>query len=356
LSKKTWRLAFCAGQKVRQVTVAAGNRMQFMAEVKRAREKLGVEEDAPVSSCYEAGRDGFWIHRWLTAQGISNHVVDAASIETPRKHRRAKTDRIDAHGLVIRLIRWASGDQTTWRLVQVPGIEQEDERRTSRERERLTSEQGAHWTRIWSLLQLFGVGRCPKTKLLEHIAAARQYDGQPLPPRVCEEIRREYDRVALIEKQLATLTAQWAGQVEKNQTQAARKAAKLEELFSVGPVSSWILAQEFFGWRRFRNRRQLASLAGLVDAPYSSGQMNTSQGISKSGNRRVRRLMVELGWKWLQWQPQSELSEWYNRRFGTQGKRFRRVGIVALARKLLIALWRWVEHGELPAGAKLRAA
>jgi transposase len=356
LSNKTWRLAFCAGQKVRQVTVTAGSRLQFMAEVKRAKEKLDVGDDAPVISCYEAGRDGFWIHRWLISRGVQNIVVDAASIETPRKHRRAKTDRIDAHGLVIRLIRWTAGDRTTWRVVRVPEVAEEDERRTSRERERLTHEQGSHWTRIWSLLKLHGVNRCTKSKLLEHVEAAQQYDGTPLPPKVCAEIRREYERVELIEKQREALATEWAEMVQKQDTVVARKVSKLGELVAVGPISSWILVQEFFGWRHFRNRRELAALAGLVDAPYSSGDMNASQGISKSGNRRVRWLMVELSWKWLQWQPESELSQWYNRRFAGQSKRMKRIGIVALARKLLIALWRFSEHGEVPAGAKLRAA
>jgi transposase len=356
MSNKSWRLCFCDGRRVRHIAIVAGDHARFSQEVERAREKLGLPPETPVLTCYEAGRDGFWFHRFLMARGVENVVVDAGSIEVPRKGRRVKTDRVDAEGLVRRLMRFASGEQQVWSVARVPAVEQEDARRASRERERLVKEQGGHWARIWSLLKLHGVDRCGKARLREHLNNARQWDGTALPDHVRSEIGREHDRIKQIDAQLKQVREEWAVRVEEKQTHAAQKAAKLEQLKSLGPTSSMVLALEVFGWRRFRNRREVGAMAGLCDAPFASGDLNRSQGISKSGNRRTRSLMIELAWMWLRFQPDSELSRWYRQRFGNGGGRSRRIGIVALARKLLIALWHWVEHDQLPAGAKLREA
>ena len=356
MSNTQWRLAFTAGDKIRQVTVTAGDGEGFLQHVKTAKEKLHVAADAGVYSCYEAGRDGFWFHRFLTAHGVTNLVVDAGSMRVQRKHRSAKTDRLDAELLLRNLLRWQAGERNVWSVVRVPSVEAEDQRRVERERQRLQKEWTAHWARLWSLLKLHGIRSCGKTRFLAHIAAARTWDGQPLPERVQAELRREYVRVEQLAEQRAVLEAEQARQVKRPTTEAEKVAAKLHRVKSLGPVGACSLAHEFFGWRHFRNRREVGALAGLTDTPWSSGDLARSQGISKAGNRRVRHLLIEVAWKWLRYQPESALSQWYARRFATGGARLRRIGIVALARKILIALWRWVAFDEVAAGVCLRPA
>ena len=350
LSNKNWKLAFSTGEKIRQVNVVAGDRAGLLKAAQTAKKKLGVSAEAKVISCYEAGRDGFWLHRWLEQQGLENLVVDAASIEVNRRQRRAKTDRLDAERLVRMLMRYAGqGERSVWKVVRVPSEAEEDERRVHRERERLVAEQTAHRARVRSLLVLHGVR--VKRITADTLAGCRDWQARPLPAAVREELQREYQRLALAQEQLARLERAQAQGLKDPQNETQRRGQKLRRLRSVGPVSAWTLSHEFFGWRRFHNRREVGALAGLTGSPYDSGDSVREQGISKAGNARVRHLMVELAWGWLRYQPDSALTQWFWRRFGHGSKRMRRVGIVALARKLLVALWKYVEFDELPVGA-----
>jgi len=354
LSNKKWKLAFSNRQRIRQVTLAAAGSQALREALALAKQRLGLPSDAPVRSCYEAGRDGFWVHRLLQSLGVDNVVVDPASIEVPRRARRAKTDRLDAEKLVRMLMRYAGGESTLWRVVRVPTAQQEDQRRPHRELDRLTGERTAHRARVRSLLALHGVAVAWKPQGKLAVESLRDWEGQPLPEQLRAELERELARLELLQQQMAVLEKQQQQRLREPQTAAERQAAALVKLRAIGPVSGRLLSEEFFGWRQFKNRREVGSLSGLTGTPYASGEMAREQGISKAGNKRVRWLMIELAWSWLFYQSQSELSRWYRRRFGTGNARQRRIGIVALARKLLVALWKYLERGELPAGAQLK--
>ncbi|MDN8616537.1 transposase [Variovorax ginsengisoli] len=265
--------------------------------------RFGIPADATVHACYEAGRDGWRLHRWLVEQGINNIVVDSASIEVNRHARHAKTDRLDGDKLLAMLQRYHAGEARVWSVLREPTAQQEDARRLHRELLRLSQGRTAHTNRIGSLLVLHN--------LRVHSIAGR--DWQP-------------------------------------------QVAQLAKLRSIGVGSAWLLVKELFGWRRFANRRELAGCVGLAPTPYASGGSQVEQGISKAGNKRARVLLIELAWSWLRYQPDSALSQWFNRRFAAARKRMRRVGIVALTRRLAVALWRYLEHGEIPSGAALKPA
>jgi transposase len=353
LSDKSWRVAASDGTRVSEYTMRGGDGAGLLALVERARRRFGLGAQAPVLSCYEAGRDGFWVHRLLVAHGVNNHVVDAASIEVNRRARRAKTDRLDVRALLGLLIRYVSGERRAWSVLRVPSAQAEDERRVYRERERLLKERGAHRARMQSLLLLHNLRRVDlrAAGLGERLAALG------VGPRLRAELEREAERLGLVERQLAAIGKERAlERTDANSEPARAKARALERLRAVGPIGAEVLVRELFGWRSFANRRELAASAGMVPTPYSSGESNHEQGISKAGNRRVRTLMVELAWAWLRYQGQSALARWYARRFAHGGTRLRRIGIVALARRLLIALWHYLEHGVIPEGAKLKGA
>lgn len=344
LADKKWRIAASdGGTRVSSYAVSAGDGTAVLAVIERARSRFGLPQDAAVLSCYEAGRDGFWLHRFLVANGIDNHVVDAASIEVDRRQRRAKTDRLDNAKLLSKLIHYAAGDRKVWSVLRVPSEAEEDARRPHRERERLLKERGAHVSRMKSLLVLHNV----RLKRVGGRAWKDELEALALPAALRAELEREAERLALVDRQLKQLEAA---------APSCEKQRCLQRVRGVGPVGSWVLARELFTWRQFNNRRELAGSVGLGGSPYSSGDVQRDQGISKAGNRRVRTLMVELAWSWLRFQPESALAKWYFERFGKAGGRSRRIGIVALARRLLIALWRYVEHGVIPQGAKLKAA
>jgi transposase len=351
LGEKNWKLSL--GDGVRgpsRYTVAAGDTAAVLECIAKAKARCGLASEARVASCYEAGRDGFWLHRWLIAHGIDNIVVDSASIEVNRRARRAKTDRLDADKLLAMLIRYGAGERRVWSVLRVPTPEQEDARRAHRELGRLGHERTAHVNRIRALLVLSNL----RVKYVGGRLWQRWWTGhaQELAPCVRAEIERESERLLLVRKQMDTIEA------TQRQVVAAGtepQVARLARLRGIGISSGWVLAKELFGWRHFRNRREVAGCLGLTPSPYASGESEIEQGISKAGNRRVRTLMVELAWSWLRYQPQSELSQWFNRRFAGGGKRLRRIGIVALARRLAIALWRYLEHGLIPDGAQLKA-
>lgn len=352
LGDKCWKVTASDGHRgLSRYNVDAGDTAAVAHCIGKAREHCRLEPQAKVHSCYEAGRDGWWLHRWLVEQGVDNIVVDSSSIEVNRHARRAKTDRIDGDKLLAMLLRHHRGERV-WSVVHEPTSKDEDARRTHRELAQLTQERTSHTNRISSLLVLHN--------LRPHIiiggrdwAAWWERHGPQVPPELRAEIERESARLALVKRQVKAMEA------ERRQELADGKqplVAQLARLRAIGPNGAWVLVKELFGWRRFANRRELAGCLGLAPTPYASGDSQIEQGISKGGNKRARTLLVELAWCWLRLQPGSALTEWFNRRFAGGGKRMRRVGIVALARRLAIALWRYLQYGEIPAGALLKPA
>ena len=352
LSAAKWGLALSAGgQRIREKSIRAGACEQLLEEISAAKKRFGLPEDAKVISCYEAGRDGFWIDRVLGRLGIENVIIDAASMKVDRRARRAKTDKIDAKRLLADLIRHVRGEKDVWKVVRVPSEEQEDKRRLHRELERLKKEKTQHRVRILSLLATQGVRPGNLKAFLVELDAARIWDGKPLPPALKAEIEREWSRLRLVEEEIRSITKEQREQLKQPGSPELKMIKMLTRLRGIGVDSAWILVMEFFAWREFNNRREVGGAAGLGGTPYSSGSIEREQGISKAGNPRVRTRAVELAWLWIRFQPHSELSQWFMRRFAGGGSRMRRKGIVAVARKLLIALWHLVEHGTVPRGA-----
>ncbi len=357
LGERTWKLGFTTGlgQRPRVRQVPAGATHRVLEELGRAKRRLKLAEETLVVSCYEAGRDGFWLHRFLLAQGVVNYVVDSSSIEVNRRARRAKTDKLDLAGLLSLLARYQLGDRRVWRVVRVPSVADEDARQLHRTWESVQQDRSRLLCRLRGLLVTQGV-RLPVTaRFLEELASVRLWDGSTLPPGLVARVERVWVQLTLVDEQLAELATTRAALVSDGRTATGRYAARLPTLRGIGPIGGWVLATEIFGWRQITNRRQLGALVGVVPAPYQSGEANHDQGITRAGNRHVRRLMVQLAWSWVRYQPESALTRWYQRRFGGGSRRLRRIGIVALARKLLIALWRYVEHGEIPEGAAVKA-
>ena len=305
-------------------------------------------------SCYEAGREGCWLHRFLQAQGITNHVVDSSSIEVNRRQRRAKSDGLDVRKLVSMLRRYAQGERPVWQVVNVPSVDAEDQRHLHRDLETLKQERASTTTRIKGLLRSQGVRLTSLTKLPEHLEALRLWDGSP-PPGLRRRVLRGYAHHKFLSQQMAALEAERRALLQTSRKPAS-KGPSVDALKRIGINGAWLLVMEFFGWRAFKNRREVGGLAGFTPTPYQSGESTREQGITKSGNRHVRWMTTELAWSWLRFQPDSALSGWFRERFGGGGKRLRRIGIVAVARKLLIALWRFLETGVLPEGAVLKEA
>lgn len=352
LSNSKWVLAFGTGVKIRKVTIEANDLERLSKEIELAKEKLKLPAPCKVESCYEAGRDGFWIHRLLESWGIANKVIDSSSIKVNRKARRAKSDNIDVLALLKQLIGHVKGEDKL-QVARVPSEEEEDRRRMHRERGRLKKERTSHTNRIRSLLSLHGI-KLGVTKDWEaKIEAVHDWKGELLPSHQKEELLREVKRLDLVNKQLNELETNMQKLLNTSSEKVYQQIAQLKGIKGIGDVSSWMLIMEWFGWRRFNNRREVGAAAGLVGTPYSSGDSEKELGITKAGNHRVRALMIELSWLWLRYQPHSELSKWFRERFD-HGARLRKVGIVALARKLLIAIWRYIETGELPKGAELK--
>jgi transposase len=356
LGQRTWKLGFSAGlgQRPRIRHIAAGAVGLIAQEIIHAKMRWGLSLEAPVISCYEAGRDGFWLHRYLVAHGITNHVVDSASIEVNRRARRAKTDRLDLGGLLSLLARYVQGDRRVWRVVRVPTVAEEDARQLPRTWETLAADRTRLINRMKSLLMTQGVQVPIDKEFFKHLEAARLWDGTPVPPGLHERLAQDWAQLQQVERHLRERKARAVRQPPDATTPTGHAIAHLQTLRGIGPMGAWVLATEIFGWRQIANRRQLGGLVGLVPAPYQSGDTAHDQGITRAGNRHVRRLMVQLAWLWLLHQPESALAQWYQRRFGGGGTRLRRIGIVALARKLLIALWRYLETGTVPDGAQLK--
>lgn len=355
LSNRKWKLAIGDGSRERYGCIDARNEAALLREVARAKEKMGLAADAPVVCCYEAGRDGFWIDRMLKKHGYRNYVMDPASIEVPRRSRTRKTDRLDAQKLLHLLLRaelW--GQRKAFSVVRVPSEEQEAELRVHRERERLVKERTGHVARMKSLFILHGIEvRDPATVPLDRVC---DWEGKPLARPLVEELKREQARLLLLESQLKAVQKAQAAALAHATTPALQKAHKLCRLKAVGPQGSWVLGHECFGWRTFANRKHLGSFAGLTGTPCDSGETLREQGISKAGSGRVRTTMVELAWGWVRWQPHSPLTQWFIERYVRGGtSRSKRKGIVAVARKLLVALWKFLEQDIVPEGAILKA-
>jgi transposase len=361
LSRRTWLVTIHSPDRDRisRYKVDGGDHvglLKLIAKVRaRATAKLGYEP--AVVGCYEAGYDGFWLHRLLIAAGITNHVFDPASIRVEQRARRAKTDGIDGEQLVRTLMQHCRGEPRVVRIVRVPSREQEDIRRDTREQGRLTKEQGSHTNRIKGLLRLHGmmVGDPRRSDYLDWLAKQRDWQGNPVPPRLLAEIKREHARLRLVVEQLAALQEQPSpAQLGPAAAEMARRRDLLFQLKSLGPAFSSQLVNEAF-YKDFHNRRQVGAYFGIDGTPWRSGDTNREQGISKAGNRRARHAAIELAWLWLRHQPESALSKWFRQRTANASKRIKRITIVALARKLMVALWRFLTTGLIPTGAVFKA-
>lgn len=357
LGNTEWKLAMTTRIDQAPVvrTIPARELAALETEIARATAHVGLPAGAPVESCYEAGRDGFWLHRYLASRGITNRVVDSSSIEVNRRRPRAKTDRLDACKLVTMLLRAAGGEKKVWSEVRVPTPTAEDQRQVHRELLFARRDRGRHTNRIKGLLAAQGVPLARLRELPSHLEQARRWDGTPLPPRLCARLAREWDTVVDYTTRIRALKAERRALLRATDDPAIAQVRQLNQLCGVGIDSAWLYVMEFFSWREFRNRRQVGGLAGLTDTHYQSGDLQHEQGISKAGNRWVRALAINTAWAWLRYQPQSALAQWYMQKFGTGTSRTRKIGIVALARKLLIAFWRYLETGMIPEGAVLRA-
>ena len=357
LSRKKWKLGLSDGKQMRARirTIVAGDFQALHGEIEQAKKHYGLSAVARVASCYEAGREGFWVHRALTEKGMDNVIVDAASIDIKRR-KRAKTDRIDAENLVGKLVRYSGGERSVWSVVRVPSPEAEAARQIHRDIGVLQRERQQHRVRIQSLLFTQGIDVAITPKLLRDLSEIRCWNGQRLPAELQERIRREYARLRASEQDLLVLRKQQKTRLKNEPTASMDKIRLMQQLCGIAMKSSWVFVMELFGWRQFQNRREVASALGLTPMPYQSGDSARDQGISRAGNRRVRAMAIEIAWSWLRYQPQSLLSQWYGQRFGGGGPRIRRIGIVAMARRLMIELWRYVEFGILPPGARMKVS
>ena len=357
LSNSKWKLGFGNGSKLRCKTIAARDRQSLLAEVMLAKARLKLSGDARVVCCFEAGRDGHWIYRWLKSEGFEVLEIDSSSIETARGRKHVKTDRIDVEKLLDLLIRhYCFGLRQAFRVVRVPSVAAEAGQRLHREDEYLLRQRTRISNRIKGLLVAQGVTEVSlKGDFTSALDRVRLWNGEGLTAELKTELMRMHAQYAVFDRQIRELSSAYTRELLSD-TPLAEQRRRLEQLKSMGPKTSRILAAEVFGWRTFANTKEVGAFAGLTPTPSQSGDSDMEQGISKAGNRRVRRVMIELAWLWLRWQPDSALSQWFNRRFAQGGKRMRRIGIVALARKLLIALWRYTEHGIIPDGAVLKSA
>jgi transposase len=361
LSQQSWVLTLrLPGEtKLSRHSLKAGDTARLTELLDRQRAKVERARGQPprIVTIQEAGLDGFWLHRWLSARGIESHVVDAASIAAPRRKRRAKSDGIDGETLLRTLSAWRRQEPRVCSMVVPPTPEEEDRRRLGRERAQLITERTALTNRIKGLLISQGISGYEPLKRDAHarLAALQTGDGRALPPRLAGEITRMLERLAMVQRQIKQVEAERDALLAEAAQDANAPLALLPTLTSIGPEIASTLALECF-YRRFANRRQLASLSGLAPTPWRSGSIQHEQGISKAGRPRLRAVMIEAAWLWLRYQPESALSRWFRAKVGDARGKLRRIAIVALARKLLVALWRFVTQGVLPEGATLKAA
>jgi len=357
LGQNEWKLGFTVGfgQRARERTVFAGDLSGVMREIEQAKKRFGLSKEAEVSSCYEAGRDGFWLHRYLMHLGVRNLVVDSSSIEVNRRARRAKTDKMDLGKLLGMLMRYDHGERKLWSVVNVPTLEQEDSRQLHRDLEALRGERTRHINRIKGLLASYGVRMRVAGDFLHRLEIKRLWDGRPVPLGLKKRLVREYERFEMVNRQIDQIKRERLDLINTSESADVQMVRQLLTLRGIGPNSAWLYVMEFFGWRQFRNAREVGALAGLTPTPHQSGDEAWERGISKAGNRHIRSMAIQIAWAWLRWQPHSKLARWYQERFAHGSPRLRRIGIVALARKLLVALWRYLQDGVIPEGAWLKA-
>lgn len=359
LSKSKWKLGVMipGSAKMSVFTIAGGDLPALSARLVAAREKAARGgKEVRIVSCYEAGFDGHWLHRWLTDQGVTNYVIDAASITVDRRARSAKTDRIDLERMLRTLLAYLRGEPRVCSMIHVPTVEAEDRKRRNRERDRLLKERTAHTNRIKGLLHANGIRDAMPLKpdFIKSLDQARTGDGRELSPRLKDELVREHERLHLLSQHIAAIEAE--SRAERRAAApgtAEAKVVQLAQLKAIGPVGGQGLVNEVF-YRDFDNRRQIGSYIGLAGTPFNSGDRERDQGISKAGNHRARRLAIELAWLWIRHQPDSDLTRWFHKRVGDAKGRVRRIAIVAVARKLMVALWRYLQTGVVPTGAVLR--
>ena len=360
LSASTWLVAarVPGSEKPHLHRIDSGDTAALLALISSLRNRVArrLDEAIGVVCCFEAGRDGFWLHRLLMEHGVTNHVLEPASILINRRARRAKTDRLDALGMLRVLAAYLRGDRQSCSMVRVPTADEEDAKRMHREREHLVQERLRIENRIEALLFTQGIRKRPSLRSWQRdLAVLRTGDGREMP----SHLRAELDRL----RRRLIMTLELIREVEAERDEAAnttpqdqicRKIAALCRIRGLGDNFAAVLTREVF-YRSFDNRRQIASYVGITPMPYQSGGMDRDRRISRAGNPRARTTMIQLAWLWLRYQPNSELAEWFRKRVGMLAGRTRRIAIVAMARKLLIALWRYVETGVVPAGVEIRA-
>jgi transposase len=362
LSKTSWVCAFSApgdgNVVVHKIKAGDVDRLIGILDSSKAKAERQLGRPLQTVLCYEVGYDGFWLARLLIARGVRTIVFDPASFLMPRRGRRAKTDRLDAEGMTRTLRAWLAGDREVARDVQIPSVEQEDAKRIERERKHLVEERTSIVGRIKGLLALHGIWLSSKRigrGLRERLDTMRTGDGRPLGPFLRRDIERMLRRYDFVSQQIEEVVADRKEALADNSGRfpQAEKVRHLATLGAVGETTATVLVAEVYH-RSFETRRHLASFVGLAPSPYNSGDTDRDRGISKAGTKLARQTLVELAWFWLRYQPKSRLSLWWHERFGDKGPRGRKVGIVALARKLAIALWRFVEEGVIPEGATLK--
>jgi transposase len=361
LSRSTWLITSLSpgkGEKMSRHSVRAGDMAGLLARFAELKRKAMARtgKDYPVITIQEAGMDGFWIHRVLQAEGIESHVVDAASIAAPRRRRRAKTDKLDGEALLRALLAYKRGEPRVCTMVVAPSPEEEDRRRLCRERQTLIEERIAHVNRIKGLLFSQGIsGYAPLNRdRRRRLEALHTGDGRALPSHLKAQIGRELDRLELLLEQIKAVEAARDALLEAQRVvreAAPPPLAMLLGLRGIGPEFAAVLWTEAF-YRHFANRRQVAAYAGLAATPWRSGAIEHEQGVSKAGNPRLRTKLIQLAWLWVRHQPQSALARW----FKAQAQKGRKRAIVALARKLLVALWKYITHGVVIEGAVMKSA
>lgn len=359
LGEKRWSLGFATpgSSRLRQVKITGRDTVALLAQIDRLRAQWGLPADAPVFSCYEAGREGFWLHHYLVDRGVMNLVVDSASIQVDRRARRAKSDRLDLKRLMGMLRRHHGGERGVWSVVHVPSPEAEDERHPQRHLESLKKQATRITNRIKGLLAGQGLNLTVNGGLLDRLDQLTRADGRPLGQHLRDRLADDLEQWQLIQRQIKRWESRRRERLaarHEREDPIAEQVARLMQLRGIGENSAWLFVTEIFGWREIENRRQLGALCGLTPTPYDSGDSSREQGISRAGNTHVRWMTNQIAWSWLRNQPESKLTHWFGRRFN-HGKRQRKRGIVALSRKLLISLWRYLQTGELPPGARRKA-
>lgn len=363
LSKKSWIIAVNTplSDKISRYTLKPCDWKGLLDLIARIRTRATRElkKRVEVLSCYEAGYDGFWLHRLLEARGVLNYVIDAASLQVDRRARRNKTDGVDVAQLLRSLMAYLRGEPKVWSIVRVPSVAEEDDRRLHRERGRLLNERNQHVSRIKGLLAVQGIYDFEPMhrERIQRLERLRTADGRKLPSRLKAEIVRELQRLELVLGMIKTIEAERDDIAlsvrSKSEHTNAKKIQRLVKLRSIGPESATALVGEVF-YRSFDNRKRLGNYVGLTPSHFQSGPTCRDQGISKAGNAKARTTIIELAWLWLRHQPASSLSVWFHKRVGNVRGRIRRITIVAMARKLLVALWRYLETGVVPEGATLK--